>query len=101
MSGPAHSKVAQARRELGRAAIFTVAEAATLLPMADPEATAALEAAGLVRLLDGRRVVIWGHVLDWIDTLTPTPAAPRPKKRAPARPFVDPSGKSRGARRDG
>jgi hypothetical protein len=54
----------QIRLHLGGAAVLSVAEAAEQLPMPDDEAVAWLEGQGIVVRLVGRRVVIWGDVLN-------------------------------------
>ena len=60
--------VREARLALGRAAVLPVSRAAALLPLRDSEAREAIEAAGIVRLLAGKRVVVWGDVLDCVLT---------------------------------
>jgi len=52
------------RLNLGSAALLSVARAAELMPMRDAEARAAIEAAGIVRLLGGRRVVLWADCIE-------------------------------------
>ena len=81
---PARSSRATVRLALGDAAVLTPAQAAQLLPIGDTEARAWLHEAGLVRLLRGREVVIWGDVLQALrDAPTTTePTAPPPRARA-------------------
>lgn len=62
----ASSERAQARRQLGEAAVLTPAQAAQLLPWDDASAGEWLRRRGLVRRVDGREVVIWGDVLEAI-----------------------------------
>jgi len=52
------------RLALGRAALLSVARAAELMPMRDSEARDAIEAAGIVRRLGGRRVVLWSDCIE-------------------------------------
>lgn len=56
---------ADARRQLGVAAVVSVAEAATLLPVRDATARAWLRRRGLIRSVPHLgEVVVWGDVLD-------------------------------------
>ena len=59
----AYSSRNESRLNLGQAAIFSVAQAVGLLPLADREAKQWLIDHDLIRHLSGRRVVIWGEVL--------------------------------------
>jgi hypothetical protein len=71
------------RLRLGEAALFSLNRAAELLPFADGEARAWLEARGLVRHVNGRSIVVWREV---IEALGDPPSAPVPSpapKRAP------------------
>ena len=58
------SQVAHDRLLLGRAAVLSPSEAGRLLPVERVKAKAWLEEMGLVRILCGKEVVIWGDVLD-------------------------------------
>jgi hypothetical protein len=69
----------ESRLALGAAAVMTPRQAAELLPWGDSSALQWLQSRGLVHVVDGRRVVIWGDVLDAIrgrpqDEQVPTPA---------------------------
>jgi len=72
------------RLSLGSAALLSVARAAELMPMRDAEARAAIEAAGIVRRLGGRRVVLWA---DCIELARPEgePEPGRPRRRSQRR----------------
>ena len=52
------------RLALGSGAVFSVAQAAGLLPIHDRDARRWIRDRGLVRHLAGREVVIWGDLLD-------------------------------------
>ena len=58
------SGVRAKRLGLGGAALFSVEEAAELLPIRDREARKLIEEAGIVRRLAGRRVVRWQDCLN-------------------------------------
>lgn len=63
---------------LGRAAILSISHAASLLPLRDAEARAAIRKAKISRWLSGREVVVWGDVIDEVlSPLTRPPAGPR------------------------
>ena len=66
-------KAAARRLALGTGAVVSLAEAAALVPLADAEARRWLQAQGLVRELEGRRVVRWLDVL-WHPALGGPPA---------------------------
>ena len=71
------------RLTLGRAAVLSLSNAASLLPMRNAEARAAIRRARIVRQLEGREVVVWGDVLD---ALLPSPPGcpsplPTPRRR--------------------
>lgn len=72
-------KAAARRLALGTGAVVSLAEAAALLPFADAEARRWLQAQGLVRELEGRRVVRWLDVL-WHPAL----GGPPDEEEAPA-----------------
>jgi hypothetical protein len=57
----------QDRLQLGGGAILSLDRAAQLLPISDQEARAWPRERGLVRVLLGRQVVIWGRVVEEID----------------------------------
>lgn len=82
---PAHSERAHARRELGSGAIFTLAEAAQLLPMGEASRDW-LIAEGLVSVVCGRELVVWADVQARIRMARPDPKP----KRGRVLPFVDP-----------
>jgi hypothetical protein len=72
-----------ARRQLGEAAVFSLNQAAELLPWADSEVRQWLTDRGLVRHVNGRSIVRWRDVLE---ALGDPPSAPVPNpapKRAP------------------
>ncbi len=70
------------RLALGRAAALSISQASALLPLRDSVARRAIEAAGIVRNVDGKRLVVWGDVLDVVLQRQDEPAAQKPK-RAP------------------
>ena len=76
----------------GAAAVFSLHRAATLLPFSDKEALVWLRQSGLVLLLAGREVVIWGDVIERLRALNgghPTKAAaPSAARQSPARPAL-------------
>lgn len=72
----------QSREALGRDAVFSVRRAAELLPVRDAKGRKWLREKGLIRLIDGQEVVIWGDVLDALNVTQPTT---RRAPRAPAR----------------
>ena len=72
------------RLQQGAGAVFTLAKACELLPVTDAVAAADLEAAGLVRTFCGRRVVVWGDVLDHLRGGLPQ------ERRAPELPTAAP-----------
>lgn len=75
---------AAARRELGAAAVLPVVRAVELLPLAEADARRWLTEQGLVRDLAGRRVVIWGDVLDALRRGPPVEGAePEPARGEP------------------
>ena len=74
--------VGQAREALGRDAVFSVRRAAELLPVRDSNARKWIRDKGLIRLIEGQEVVIWGDVLDALSVAQP---ATRRAPRAPAR----------------
>ena len=81
------ASVLKDRLALGRAAILPLGKAASLLPLRDSASRAAIESAGIVRLLEGKPVVVWGDVIDYV--LVPvnererqSPAPPVRLKRA-------------------
>ncbi len=79
-------RAADRRLALGVAAVFSVAEAAAQLPLADAEARRWLQAQGLVRVLAGRRVVRWLDVVFHPDLGgAPTDAEPAPAPAPRAR----------------
>lgn len=59
----AHRSLKELRLQLGDAAVLPVTEAAKLLPIRTDDALSWLREEGLVRVLSGREVVIWGDVL--------------------------------------
>lgn len=64
MPGPErHPTPSERRLALGVGAVLSLAEAVALLPFADAEARRWLQRRGLVRELEGRRVVRWLDVL--------------------------------------
>lgn len=77
----AESNVERRRRELGAGAVFSLSEAAELLPMRTAEAVEWLRAGGLVRQLQGREVIIWGDVLARLRDGDPAPANSTPPTR--------------------
>jgi len=70
------------RLALSAAAVLSVSQAAGLLPMGDADARQWLRAQGLVHVLEGRDVVVWGDVLGCIRDAVVTPTAPPPPKVA-------------------
>ena len=60
------------RLNLGRAAVLSISRAAALLPMRDDRARAAIKAAGIVRQVGRKQVVVWGDVLDNVLVRTTT-----------------------------
>ena len=74
----------EARLIVGPGAVLSVSRAVELLPMRDAAARAAIEAAGIVRNVDGKRLVVWGDVLDVVLQRQEEGEAPKPK-RAPLR----------------
>ncbi len=64
----------------GPAAVYSLAQAARLLPMDDRQARDWLVRHGLVRELEGRRVVIWGEVLEELQRQAPRRTPPRRRK---------------------
>lgn len=81
-SSPRRGQRAAARLELGAAAILSVVTAVALMPLAEADARRWLEEHGLVHDLAGRRVVIWGDVLE---ALRSHPPASAPPPSGPAR----------------
>lgn len=69
------------RLVLGAAAVLSEAAAVDLLPLARKEAREWLRELGLVRYLRGRRVVVWGDVLEALRTDADKPTRPEPKPR--------------------
>ncbi len=82
--------IATARRQLGGAAILSVAEAARLLPIREADAAMWLAANDLIRDLDGRRVVVWSDVVARLrgdeDQPAPPPHARLPRAGLPRGP---------------
>ena len=88
ISGARDSRHAQ-RLALGAAAVLSESAAIDLLPLARPEAQAWLRDQGLVRHLRGRRVVVWGDVLEALrNPVVPAPGASKPKPRSSSLPRV-------------
>ena len=56
-------KPSDARLLLGPAALLSVEQAASLLPVRDGEARRLIEDAGIIRRLAGRRVVLWADAV--------------------------------------
>ena len=80
------SQTDQDRLAQGAAAVFSLHRAATLLPISNKEALVWLRQNGLVLLLAGREVVIWGDVLDRLRGLNGArPAGPISPQAGPAR----------------
>lgn len=69
--------ISAARRQLGAAAILSVAEAARLLPIRESDAAMWLVTNKLIRDLDGRRVVLWADVVARIRGDEGQPSPPR------------------------
>lgn len=63
---------------LGRAGVFSVTEAAELLPLSDNDARDWIRGKGLVRRIGGKPLVVWGDVLD---ALEPDPGLSRREQR--------------------
>ncbi len=77
----------QHRLAQGAAAVLSEAQAVALLPMNDGEARRWLRRSGLVRKLEGRRVVVWGSVPEAIKSGDDGPTAsarPRVKPTEPS-----------------
>lgn len=72
------------RRELrlllGSAAILTPRQAAEMLPVADADALDWLEQHGLIRYMAGRKVVVWGDVVEAIRAADPRTIARPPSQ---------------------
>ena len=76
--------VRERRLKLGGAAVLSLEEAAEYVPISDAAAKAWLIDHGLVLDLDGRRVVIWGDVLDALrrrEQAEPQSASPAPRRK--------------------
>lgn len=72
----------QLRGLQGRAAVLTVARAVVLLPYRDSEARLLIERSGVVKTVAGRRILVWGQLLDALDELDETAT---PKRRVQKR----------------
>ena len=72
----------KARLIVGPGAVLSVSRAVELLPMRDAAARAAIEAAGIVRNVDGKRLIVWSDILEYVLRREDEPEAARPK-RAP------------------
>ena len=73
-----------ARLALGPAALLSLSDAAGLMPMGDAAAKRWMQEQGIVRDLAGRRVVIWGDVLDRLRSIplaANATARPQPVKK--------------------
>jgi hypothetical protein len=55
---------ASERIKHGRLAVLSISKAAALLPMRRERAVAAIRAAGIVRLVGNKELVVFGDVLD-------------------------------------
>ena len=76
-------KPSEARLLLGPAALLSVEQAISLMPLRDSEARALLEEAGIIRRLAGRRVVLWSEAVE----LAVSEATDKPRPKTPARPL--------------
>lgn len=63
MSDEKRASLAELRAALGESAVYTVREAARLLPGRESKNRAWIERQGIVTEVDGRALVIWGDVL--------------------------------------
>ncbi len=75
-------KLADRRLLLGPTAVLSIETAATLLPIRDADARRLIEQAGIIRDLDGKRVVLWGDCAELAELRSTRPArrrSPRPK----------------------
>jgi hypothetical protein len=75
------SQTDQDRLAQGAAAVFSLHRAATLLPISDKEALVWLRQNGLVLLLAGREVVVWGDVIERLRALNGARAGAPPAAR--------------------
>lgn len=74
---------AEDRLKIGEGAVFSVSQAAYLLPWDTAAAGQWLRREGLISLVDGRELVVWRAVLRRLEQLSPA-AAPRPTTKAKA-----------------
>ena len=76
----------QARLIVGRGAVLSVSKAVELLPLRDADARAAIEAAGIVKRIGDKRVLVWGELLDALlvaESANVEPAKPAKTARLP------------------
>lgn len=73
--------LATRRLALGEAAVFSLTDAAELLPIRETDARRWLRSRGLVRQLEGRDVVTWRKVLDAIEAGDEPAPPPRGRRR--------------------
>ncbi len=59
-------KTEASRPAPNRASVLSISRAAILLPVRDSAARRAIRDSGVLRMLCGREVVIWGDVLDHV-----------------------------------